>query len=113
MIKVEIEESNNTAILNIYGEITMATAKEIDIACEKYINSGLKVLAFDLQNVTFIDSFGISRIIKHSKAFACNGTEFVLINLNDNINQVFKIATFDRLFRILTKYEFSEKYLYN
>jgi len=110
MIGIRVEEKDNTVIIIISGEITMTTAEDIDNASRKYLNSDLQVMALDLKNVIFIDSFGISRIIKQSKAFSAKGIEFVLINLNDNIRQIFKIATFDKLFTIMTNAEFTGRY---
>jgi anti-anti-sigma factor len=111
MAEISIEESDNTVIIHIAGEITMTTAADIDNACRKYIDAELKVAALDLRSVLFIDSFGISRVIKISKSFNAKGTDFVLINMNDNISQIFKIATFDKLFTIMTNDEFRNKYL--
>jgi len=111
MAEISIEEKKNTVVVSISEEITMTTVNDIENACKKFLNSKIKVLALDLKNVQFIDSFGISRVIKLSKAFIGNGIEFVLINMNDNIHQVFKIATFDRLFTIMSKEEFTETYL--
>ncbi len=106
-----VEEQNNAVIIYISGEITMITVNEIDNVCKQYLNSDIDVLAFDMRSVQFIDSFGISRVIKQLKAFSLQGTEFVLINLNDNIKQIFKIATFDKIFNVMTKDEFDSKYL--
>jgi len=111
MAEISIEESGNSVIIRIAGEITMTTAADIDNACRKYIGTGLKAAALDLRSVLFIDSFGISRVIKLSKLFDAKGTDFVLINMNDNISQIFKIATFDKLFTIMTNDEFKNKYL--
>lgn len=111
MSGISVEESNGAVILYISGEITMITVNDIDNVCKKYLNSDINVLAFDLKGVQFIDSFGISRIIKESKAFSSRGIDFVLINLNDKIMQIFKIATFDKLFNIMTTDEFNKKYL--
>lgn len=111
MGEISVEEKDNTVIVSISGEISMTTVNNIDNSCRKYINSNLKVLALNFKNVTFIDSFGISRIIKQSRIFSGNGTDFVLIDLNDNITQIFKIATFDKLFTIMKKEDFTGKYL--
>lgn len=89
----------------------MITVNEIDNVCRQYLNSDIDVLAFDMRNVQFIDSFGISRVIKQSKMFSSQNIEFVLVNLNDNIKQIFKIATFDKLFNIMSKDEFNIKHL--
>jgi anti-anti-sigma factor len=111
MSVINVEELNNAVIIYLSGEITMITVNEIDNVCRQYLNSDIDVLAFDMRNVQFIDSFGISRVIKQSKMFSSQNIEFVLVNLNDNIKQIFKIATFDKLFNIMSKDEFNIKYL--
>ena len=111
MIELSSEKIDNTVIISISGEISMTTVSVIDKICSPYIKSGLKAVAFDFKLVRFIDSFGISRIIKTSRMFTAENTEFVLINMNDNIKQIFKIATFDRLFTIMTKDEFIDTYI--
>jgi len=111
MPDIIVEENGDVVVIILSGEITMLTVKDIDHVCKKYLNSNLKVLALDLRSVQFIDSYGISRIIKILRAFTIAGAEFVLINMNDNIRLVFKIATFDKMFTIMTKEEFSNTYL--
>ncbi|PKL17848.1 MAG: hypothetical protein CVV49_08695 [Spirochaetae bacterium HGW-Spirochaetae-5] len=111
MSVINVEEKNNAVIIYLSGEITMITVNGIDNVCRQYLNSDIEVLAFDMRNVEFIDSFGISRVIKQSKMFSSQGVEFVLVNLNDNIKQIFKIATFDKLFNIMTKEEFNSQFL--
>ncbi len=108
---VTTEKIKNAIIISISGEITMITVGEIDNVCKNYIDSDIEVLALDLKDVQFIDSFGISRIIKQSKIFTDKDIHFVLINMNGNIHQIFKVATFDRMFTIMTKAEFTDKYL--
>ncbi len=110
MTNISVEEKEGAVVLSIIGEITMETANEVENNCSKYLNSGLRVLAFDLHGVMFIDSFGLSIIIKHSKNFISRGTDFVLVDMNDKIRQIFKISTFDRIFTIMTRDQFDEKY---
>jgi len=110
MTEISVEQKNSIVIISISGEITMSTVNDLDNECKRFLNSDIKVMALDLKYVQFVDSFGISRIIKISKAFIGKEIEFVLINMNDNINQIFKIATFDKLFTIMTTAEFLISY---
>ncbi len=64
MSVINVEEQNNAVIIYLSGEITMITVNGIDNVCRQYLNSDIDVLAFDMRNVQFIDSFGISRVIK-------------------------------------------------
>ncbi len=110
MADISAEKINEIAIVSISGEISMSTVSYIDDACREYLVPETKVFALDMRGVTFIDSFGISRILKISKAYSANDSKFLLINMNDNIRQIFKIATFDKFFTIMTKSEFDNKY---
>ena len=105
------EKIDNIVIISISGEITMNTVSEIDRVYTPFIKSGLSAVAFDLKYVEFIDSFGISKIIKISRAFKAENTEFVLINMKNNILQTFRKAMFDKLLTITTKAEFMDTYI--
>lgn len=111
MAEISTDKKNDVAVVSITGEISLTTVEYIDKACREFLTPDVRVFALDMRGVTFIDSFGISRILKISKAYSCNETQFLLINLNDNIKQIFKIATLDNFFTILSKNEFENKYL--
>lgn len=110
MIITNVEEKNNTVIVSMNGELSLNSIEEFDDAFKKYLNSSPTVVALDLEHVPYLNSFGISRIIKISRAFADKGIEFVLINMNENIYQIFRMSTFDKIFNILTLEEFNRKY---
>ena len=111
MLKIDVEEIGKTVIVSLIGELSFAYVEEFESVFKKYINSEFAVVALDLKNLPYLDSFGISRIIKISRVLIAGGSEFVLINMNDNIHQIFKMATFDKLFNIMTKEDFFMTYI--
>jgi anti-sigma B factor antagonist len=110
MLKITVEESDKTVIFVIEGKLTLISMKEFENLFNKYINSDMTVVALDLKNMPYMDSFGISRFVKIGRAFRGGSTEFVLINMNDHIQQIFRMSTFDRIFKIMTSDEFKDKY---
>ncbi len=110
MIKIDVEERENTVTITISGELSLGDIDEFDHTFKKYINSNLDVIALDLKYIPHLDSFGLSRIIKISRVFGGSGTEFVLMNMNEDIHRTFKITTFDKLFKIMTQNEFDRTY---
>jgi len=111
MMKIAVEDRGKAVIIGIEGELAMKNISEFEKAFEKYFETGLEVIALDLQRMPYLDSFGISRIVKISRAFTGNDTKFVLINMNENIRQIFRMSTFDKIFNIMNREEFNDKYL--
>ena len=107
---VDIEEKDRVVIISMKDEFTFNGNDEFESSFKKYANKDYDAVALDLKNVLYIDSFGISRIIKISRLFIGNAPEFVLINMNESISYIFKITTFDKIFTIMTEDEFTEKY---
>jgi len=110
MLEIGIEEKDKTVIFSIAGELSSSTVDEFDRSFKKYINSEFDVIALDLQYMPFLDSFAMNRIIKVSRTFAGSSRQFVLLNMNDAILNTFKIAGFEKFFKIMTGEEFNKKY---
>lgn len=110
MLNLKVEEKDRIIIFRIFGELTTLNVKEFDRAFEKYICSDYEIIALDLKKFPYIDSFGISRLMKLSRSLKDCGVELVLIDMNEHIHQMFRMGTFDRLFNIMTVDEFNAKY---
>lgn len=111
MLTIDIEVKGTIVVFSIQGEISPANSREFSSAFEKYLGTDCSVMAIDLKKVRYIDSFGISKLVKLSRAFAETGGEFLIVNMNDNIRQIFRMATFDKMFKILTDEQFAGTYL--
>jgi anti-anti-sigma factor len=111
MLTIDIEEKGKLVIFSIQGEISPVTSREFNRAFEKYISPEYSIMAIDLKKIKYIDSFGISRLVKLSRSFGGIGGEFLLFNMNENIRQIFRMATFDKMFKIITADEFAGNYL--
>ena len=106
MIQIDMSERNGIVTVSVAGEISLHTVKEFNSALEKYTTSGCKVIALDLKNLPYLDSFAISRLIKLSQSLKEKNIKFILVNLNEHLKQIFHMGTFDKLFTIMTGDEF-------
>lgn len=111
MMQIDIEEKDNVAVISVTGELSLHGIGGFEKAFAKYPGSDFDVIALDLKHMPYIDSFGISRIIKVSRMFIADNKKFVLINMNENVHHLFKMSTFDRLFNIMTGNEFEHEFL--
>lgn len=111
MLKIDVEEKGKVVIVSLIGELSFTFVEEFESVFKKYISSEFDVIALDLKEVPYLDSFGISRIIKISRVLIAGGAEFILINMNDHVHQIFRMATFDKLFHIMTREDFLLTYI--
>lgn len=110
MLQIEVEEKDSAVVVSIAGELTLKGIEDFERAFEKYLENKPDVIALDLKHLPYLDSFGISRIIKVSRMIIAAGIDFVMINMNENIHNIFRMSTFDRLFNIMTGEEFEREY---
>ncbi len=110
MLKIDVEERDWILIVSLTGELQFSYTEELGALFKKYTNSKFKVIALDLKNMPYLDSFGISRIIKISRQLISGGADFFLIDLYEDVYQILKIATLDKLFKIMTREDFSLTY---
>ncbi|HPS57841.1 MAG TPA: STAS domain-containing protein [Spirochaetota bacterium] len=111
MLTIDSEVTGKLVVFTILGEISPSTSRDFDRAFEKYISPEYGVMAVDLKKIRYIDSFGISRLVRLSRSFAETGGEFLLVSMNENIRQLFRMATFDKMFKILTAEQFAAGYM--
>jgi anti-anti-sigma factor len=111
MLRIDVEERGDAVIVMLDGELSFTFIEKFEAIFKKYHNSGFRILALDLNKVPYLDSFGMSRIIKTSRSLSAAGTGFVLINISESVMQVLRIATFDRLFNIMTRDQFFLSYI--
>ena len=111
MLQIDIEEKDKVAVISLAGDLSLHSIEGFERTFKKYPGSDFDVIGLDLKNLPYVDSFGISRILKISRILLADGKDFVLINMNENIHQIFKMSTFDRLFKIMNGDEFEIEYL--
>lgn len=63
-VKVDFKTEGNVCIVYIIGELTLLDAPDIGVALDKFLNTGINKFLFDFDRLTFIDSSGVSILIR-------------------------------------------------
>ena len=92
--------SNGHTILAVSGEVDLSTSPELDEAVVGAIAEGLNHLTIDLANVSFLDSSGLSVIIKALKRSREISAQFDVVAANERVLKVFAITGLDSVVTI-------------
>jgi anti-sigma B factor antagonist len=111
MIEISITDKEDLYIVNIIGELTIASVGSFKQKILPLFQAKKKTVALDLINVTFIDSTGIGNFVEAMNSAKINKKEFILFNLNDKIKETFKVVGLKNFFKVMEKKDFELKYL--
>jgi len=62
------------------------------------VASGANIVLINLQDVTFMDSSGLSALVSALKAVRTAGGKLYLCSINDQVRMVFELTRMDRVF---------------
>ena len=112
MFDAMIENRDSITIIHLYGSLSMNTVNEFDLVCAKQTGLKPEVIAFEMENLEYIDSIGLSHFIQLLKRATVEEIELIFYNVSETVMQIFRSARFEKLFNILSADDFREKYLF-
>ncbi|WP_126992289.1 STAS domain-containing protein [Thermosipho globiformans] len=97
----EVTKLENIPVIKITGEIDISNAYEMkQFIHENILNNGEKYCILDLSHLKYIDSSGLGILVGLHKSFKLQGGEIVLVNMNENIKNLLKLTSLDRVLNI-------------
>jgi len=76
------------------------------------INSEVKIVLLDLQDITFMNSSGLGALVATLKAVKNAGGELALCSLSDQVRIIFELSRMERIFKVFgNPQEFKDEYL--
>jgi anti-anti-sigma factor len=97
-IKVEREELQTTVFLS--GSIDIPGAEKLKQVLNDILKEKTKEVVIDFEEVTFIGSSGIGKLLLFYKNFTSIGCKVRITNLNNELKALFKTIKLDKLFNI-------------
>ena len=67
-MEIRSTHGEGTARLEIHGELDLGTAPKLDAAVERALEDGCSEVVLDLAGTTFMDSSGLSALIRAARA---------------------------------------------
>jgi len=89
-----------TALMEIEGPLNSETSSDLETYIRKIVNNQIKFLIIDFKNISFLSSEGIGITLLIQKIISEKDGFMVFFNLTDEIQNLFKILGFDKLFTV-------------
>ena len=100
-MSITVEFSGTVASIVLSGGIDYATQEEFKTANKEALSAeGVTEINVDFANATFLDSSGIRALIILKREADSTGKSLALMNCNENLQEIFEIGGFDRIFNI-------------
>lgn len=97
-IKVAKEEDKTMVYLS--GSVDIPGAESLKKALNQIADDNPREVVIDFDEVNFIGSSGIGKLLLFYKKFTAKGGKVSIINLNKEISALFKAIKLDKLFNI-------------
>jgi len=101
-MNIKITEENEKTNVLLSGTIDIPSAENLKHSLHELIRDDLKEVIIDFDEVDSIGSSGIGALLLTHKEYTSRGIKFSIVNLNKEINALFKIIKLDKLFNIKT-----------
>ncbi|WP_194839980.1 MULTISPECIES: STAS domain-containing protein [Aeromicrobium] len=99
-LTVAIRDEHPYVILDVVGEIDIATASVLRNAMIEATDTGASRLVFDLSRVTFVDSVGLGVFVLARKKMHLRRGTVDIIASTRRVLAIFKLAGLEQAFRI-------------
>ncbi len=98
-MKVSAESKNNHTVVTVKGTLSIENISPFETLLKKYVDSDSHIL-INLSDLTFIDSSSLGIIVVYYTKSEKNSKHFALVNVNQDIMQMFRITGLDKRIRI-------------
>ncbi len=96
------EGQEDVHIVEIEGKIDAYTAPEVEKALQALLEKGVVKIIVDFAQVNYISSAGLRVFLTALKQTRANNGDLKLVNLIPNVEKIFKLAGFTKIFNIMS-----------
>ena len=87
-------------IVYIKGEIDLYNAGTLKKTMFNIAEKGAESIILDMKDVPYVDSSGVGLLVVTKKKLENDNKQFALLNVNEDIYKVLKIAAFHKFFKM-------------
>ena len=95
--RLEVTREPGHTALRVTGDLDLETAPQLLAAIEPHLAGGSESLLLDLSRLAFIDSSGLSALIRMNQRLAGAGRGFSIVPPPHNVAKVFQITGLDQV----------------
>lgn len=99
-MSVSVRHHGDVPVVQVSGEIDVATAPALDAAMREQIDAGHLVLVLDMHRVTFLDSSGLGVLVSHHKTLRRHRGCLRIANASARVLTVLTITALNDVFAL-------------
>ena len=89
---VDVKDGERAVVIGVSGELDLASSPELEHELERGIASGVEILIIDLRKLEFMDSTGLSVLVRaHQKATQA-GKQFVVVKGPQQVQRLLSLT---------------------
>jgi anti-anti-sigma factor len=96
----EVEIREHAAWIYVRGRLDTETAPALDAQLADLIRDGHKNLVFELAQLEYVSSAGLSCFIAAAQRLEPQGGSVVFVSLQDFVKRIFEISALNKVYRI-------------
>jgi anti-sigma B factor antagonist len=105
LLRVDIENRADHAVVTAAGEIDAATADTVATAVAGALADGCKRVLLDFAQVTFIDSTGLGVLVKSHRAAVAADAFFAVVHPTPTTRKLIRVLGLDQLLHVYDSHE--------
>lgn len=90
--RVEAHSDGGARVLTISGELDLAAASSLEEELDRALTSGARVIVVDLKSLDFIDSTGLSVLVRAHQRAQESGLELGLVNPGAQVERLLSLT---------------------
>ncbi len=99
-------------VINLSEIVNTTSSQELQQYINQLLESGAKIILVDCQDVAFMDSSALGRLVLSFKTLRAANMRLVLCSINEQIRILFELTGMDKVFEIfLNQDEFNQSLL--
>lgn len=101
-LHIELEEIEDRIMLRLEGRLDAATAPILEKKVQKLIDEKRHILLLDFSNIDYLSSAGLRFLLSATKKLHSLKGSLVLFSLTPEVEEIVKMAGFDRILLIFS-----------
>lgn len=91
-LTVQTQNGSDQVLVSVQGEVDLATAPELEAVLEQALQGAAKQLVVDLREVGFLDSSGLSLLVRQDRRARRISRRLIVIKGPPQVQQVFEMT---------------------
>jgi anti-anti-sigma factor len=111
MITLDVDDFGTVVVIHFFGILTRDTIKEVEETWNDQLEKNPDTIAFDLKQLTQIDSISINHIFKLSRNAAEKNIKLIAFDANESLKKIFEVIKLDKVITFMSRPKFESEFL--